>query len=141
MITVHNGETELSIQLPSSHPLTAPVHPPERVTGPSELHHSKGRYRCRLTRSELFSQCARLLLHQWKTEQAFEASPELAQAQLDGKDKLGLMKRIASTLQAGADGAAGNLVNLIEEAQLERTLSEGLQGMCQATSAFGPLAT
>ena len=44
MITVHNGETELSIQLPSSHPLTAPVHPPERVTGPPELHHSKGRY-------------------------------------------------------------------------------------------------
>jgi predicted NACHT family NTPase len=80
-------------------------------------------------RGELYSQCARLLLHQWKTEQAFEASPELAQAQLDGKDKLGLMKRIASTVQAGTDGASGNLVNLIEEAQLERTLSEGLQGM------------
>jgi predicted NACHT family NTPase len=80
-------------------------------------------------RGELYSQCARLLLHQWKTEQAFEASPELAQAQLDGKDKLGLMKRIASTVQAGTDGAAGNLVNLIEESQLERTLSEGLQGM------------
>jgi hypothetical protein len=42
---VHNGETELRIQLPSSHPLTAPVHPPKRVTGPPELHHSKGRYR------------------------------------------------------------------------------------------------
>jgi predicted NACHT family NTPase len=80
-------------------------------------------------RGELYSQCARLLLHQWKTEQAFEASPELAQAHLDGKDKLGLMKRIASTLQAGTDGAAGNLVNLIEETQLERTLSEGLQGV------------
>jgi mRNA interferase MazF len=36
---------ELSHQPPSSHPLTAPVHPPERVTGPPELHHSKGRYR------------------------------------------------------------------------------------------------
>jgi hypothetical protein len=35
---------ELSHQPPSSHPLTAPVHPPERVTGPPELHHSKGRY-------------------------------------------------------------------------------------------------
>ena len=78
-------------------------------------------------RSELYSRCARLLLHQWKTELAFEASPELAQAHLDGKDKLGLMKRIAWTLQAGADGAAGNLVNLIEENQLERTLSEGLE--------------
>ena len=80
-------------------------------------------------RSEIYSQCARLLLHQWKTELAFEATPELADAHLDGKDKLGLMKRIAWTLQAGADGAAGNLTNLIEENQLERTLSEGLKGI------------
>ena len=36
---------ELRNQLPCSHPLTAPVHPPERVTGPPELHHSKGRHR------------------------------------------------------------------------------------------------
>jgi hypothetical protein len=35
---------ELSNQLPGSHPLTAPVHPSERVTGPPELHHSEGRY-------------------------------------------------------------------------------------------------
>jgi hypothetical protein len=35
---------ELRNQPPSSHPLTAPAHPPERVTGPPELHHSKGRY-------------------------------------------------------------------------------------------------
>ncbi|MFO0136801.1 MAG: NACHT domain-containing protein, partial [Cyanobacteriota bacterium] len=80
-------------------------------------------------RSELYSQCARLLLHQWKTELAFEATPELADAHLDGKDKLGLMKRIAWTLQAGVDGAAGNLTNLIEENQLERTLSKGLEGI------------
>ena len=38
---------ELSNQLPGSHPLTAPVHPLERVTGPPELHHSEGRYRVR----------------------------------------------------------------------------------------------
>jgi hypothetical protein len=36
---------ELRNQPPSSHLLTAPVHPPERVTGPPELHHSEGRYR------------------------------------------------------------------------------------------------
>ena len=36
---------ELSNQLPGSHPLTAPVHPLERITGPPELHHSEGRYR------------------------------------------------------------------------------------------------
>ncbi|MFN9694429.1 MAG: SIR2 family protein [Synechococcaceae cyanobacterium] len=80
-------------------------------------------------RAELYSQCARLLLHQWKTELAFDATPELAQAQLDGKDKLGLMKRIAWTIQGGVEGASSNLTNLIEEDQVERTLSEGLQGM------------
>ncbi|WP_094556960.1 type II toxin-antitoxin system PemK/MazF family toxin [Synechococcus sp. 1G10] len=30
-------------QLLSSHPLAAPVHPPDRVTGPPELHHLLGR--------------------------------------------------------------------------------------------------
>jgi hypothetical protein len=35
---------ELSDQLSGSHSLTAPVHPPERDTGPPELHHLKGRY-------------------------------------------------------------------------------------------------
>jgi hypothetical protein len=39
---------ELRNQPPSSHLLTAPVHPPERVTGPPELHHSEGRYRLRI---------------------------------------------------------------------------------------------
>ncbi len=43
-------------------------------------------------RAEIYSQCSRLLRHQWKTELAFEASPELSQAQRDAKDKLGLMK-------------------------------------------------
>jgi predicted NACHT family NTPase len=80
-------------------------------------------------RAELYNQCTRLLLHQWKTELAFASSPELAQAQLDGKDKLGLMKRIARTLQAGAEGGSGRLLNLIEEKELERTLTDGLRGM------------
>ena len=35
---------EMRIQLPSSHLLTVPVHPSERVTGPPELHHSDGRF-------------------------------------------------------------------------------------------------
>ncbi|MFM9102564.1 MAG: HEAT repeat domain-containing protein, partial [Cyanobium sp.] len=80
-------------------------------------------------RAELYHQCTRLLLHQWKTELAFEAFPKLAQAQLDGKDKLGLMKRIAWTLQTGAGDGGGALTNLIEENQLERTLAEGLRGI------------
>ncbi len=49
---------ELSNQLPGSHPLTAPVHPPERVTGPPELHHSEGRY---LSRCERQSRSCTLL--------------------------------------------------------------------------------
>jgi hypothetical protein len=35
---------EMRSQLPTSHPLTAPVHPPERVTGPPEFHHSEGHH-------------------------------------------------------------------------------------------------
>jgi hypothetical protein len=41
---VHSESMELSDQLSGSHSLTAPVHPPERDTGPPELHHLKGRY-------------------------------------------------------------------------------------------------
>ncbi|MFN9872097.1 MAG: hypothetical protein ACK55E_11770, partial [Cyanobacteriota bacterium] len=44
-IMVHSESMELSDQLSGSHSLTAPVHPPERDTGPPELHHLKGRYR------------------------------------------------------------------------------------------------
>jgi len=40
---------ELRNHPPRSHLLTAPVHPPERVTGPAELHHSEGGYRLRGT--------------------------------------------------------------------------------------------
>jgi hypothetical protein len=40
---------------PDSHPLTAPVHPPERVTGPPELHHSEGRYPIEVIESALLT--------------------------------------------------------------------------------------
>lgn len=36
---------EMSNQLPGRHPLTAPVHPLARVTGPPELLHSEARFR------------------------------------------------------------------------------------------------
>lgn len=32
----HSESMELRNQLPVSHPLTASVHPPERITGPSQ---------------------------------------------------------------------------------------------------------
>ena len=76
-------------------------------------------------RSELYNQCARLLLHQWKTDAAFTSDPALANAHLNYKDKRELLMRIAWSLQASPKGLAGNL---IEEGHLERTLIEGLRG-------------
>src|ERR1044071_1905473 len=74
-------------------------------------------------RAELYEQCARLLLHQWKMEGAFSADPELAKASLDFKDKRGLLLRIARAMQISERGLAGNL---IDEVTLEDTLAEGL---------------
>jgi hypothetical protein len=74
-------------------------------------------------RAELYNQCACLLLHQWKTEAAFEIDPELAKASLDYKDKRKLLMAVAWQQQSSPQGLAGNL---IEEAELEHTLTEGL---------------
>ncbi|MFN9630795.1 MAG: SIR2 family protein [Cyanobacteriota bacterium] len=74
-------------------------------------------------RAELYHQCARLLLHQWKTELAFDSDPEPDLANLDYKDKHSLLQRVAWSLQSGPDGLAGNI---IEEGHLEQTLAEGL---------------
>lgn len=77
-------------------------------------------------RAELYEQCARLLLHQWKMEAAFSSDPELARASLDFKDKRGLLLRVARAMQRSERGLAGNL---IDEATLEDTLAEGLKGL------------
>lgn len=75
-------------------------------------------------RAELYEQCARLLLHQWKVDMAFQSDPTLATASLDFKDKRGLLLRIARTMQTCDRGLAGNL---IDETTLERTLAAGLK--------------
>ena len=77
-------------------------------------------------RAELYEQCARLLLHQWKVDLAFVDYPDLKNASLDFKDKRGLMLRVARAMQTCERGLAGNL---IDEESLESTLSEGLQGV------------
>ena len=77
-------------------------------------------------RAELYEQCARLLLHQWKVEAAFATDPELAKASLDFKDKRGLLLRVAHAIQTSEHGLSGNL---IDEATLEGTLAEGLTGV------------
>ena len=82
-------------------------------------------------RAELYEQCARLLLHQWKVDVAFSSYPELAKASLDFKDKRGLLLRVARAMQTSERGLAGNL---IDEATLETTLAEGLKGMPEPAS-------
>jgi predicted NACHT family NTPase len=77
-------------------------------------------------RTELYEQCARLLLHQWKVELALALDPELAKASLDFKDKRKLLLRVSRAMQTSERGLAGNL---IDEDTLERTLTEGLKGM------------
>jgi len=79
-------------------------------------------------RAELYEQCGRLLLHQWKIEPALAQDSELAKASLDFKDKRGLLLRVARAMQTTADGLAGNL---IDEATLERALADGLAGIPQ----------
>uniref|UniRef100_UPI0006D1D832 SIR2 family protein n=1 Tax=Desulfosarcina cetonica TaxID=90730 RepID=UPI0006D1D832 len=75
-------------------------------------------------RAELYEQCARLLLHQWKVEAAFGTDAELDKASLDFKDKHELLRRVAHEMQTSKEGLAGNL---IDEETLERTLADGLK--------------
>jgi predicted NACHT family NTPase len=77
-------------------------------------------------RAELYEQCARLLLHQWKVDVAFDADPELSKASLDYKDKRGLLLRVARAMQTSQQGLAGNLIG---EDELEGTLVGGLEGV------------
>ncbi len=75
-------------------------------------------------RGELYEQCSRLLLHQWKVEAAFSSYPELTNASLDFKDKRGLLLLVARSMQSSESGLAGNL---IDAASLEATLRVGLK--------------
>ena len=77
-------------------------------------------------RAELYEQCARLLLHQWKVDVAFAPDPELSKASLDYKDKRGLLLHVARAMQVSERGLAGNL---IDESALESTLADGLKGV------------
>ena len=77
-------------------------------------------------RAELYEQCARLLLHQWKVDVAFAPDPELSKASLDYKDKRGLLLHVARAMQLSERGLAGNL---IDEETLEDTLAGGLKGV------------
>lgn len=77
-------------------------------------------------RAELYEQCSRLLLHQWKVEPALAQDPELAKASLDFKDKRGLLLRVARAMQNTREGLTANL---IDESTLESALASGLMGI------------
>ncbi|MFM9047128.1 MAG: NACHT domain-containing protein, partial [Cyanobium sp.] len=79
-------------------------------------------------RPELYNQCARLLLSQWKTDVAFATDPYLAEAYLDFKDKCSLLMRVAWDIQYNSSSNAGIQGNLIKESQLELALAEELEG-------------
>jgi len=108
---------ELSNQLPGSHPLTAPVHPPERVTGPPELHHSEGRYlnRCSATRQQ------EACLEANTTLQALINQEEGAQQRLSHPRCLGALTQAETVLAAfrWRFENSGNLQQMIDAAAVQ----------------------
>jgi hypothetical protein len=71
-------------------------------------------------RAELYNQCSRLLLYQWKADQALRSDERLKGLSLDFKDKQAMLRRVAREMQNSEPGLAGNI---IEEQRLEDTLA------------------
>ncbi len=61
-------------------------------------------------RAELYSQAARVLLHQWDTERALEDYPEL-RGEVDLRAKTAILRSVAYTMQNGPHGLAGNIID------------------------------
>ena len=61
-------------------------------------------------RAELYSQAARVLLHQWDTERALEDYPELRR-EVDLRAKTAILRSVAYTMQNGPQGLAGNIID------------------------------
>jgi hypothetical protein len=60
-------------------------------------------------RAELYSQAARVLLHQWDTERALNDYPEL-RGEVDLRSKQELLRLVARAMQSGSRGLAGNII-------------------------------
>ena len=75
-------------------------------------------------RSSLYEQCSRLLLYQWKAEEALRADERFRGITLDFKDKLAMLRRVARTMQNMEHGLAGNLIS---QDKLEIALEEVLR--------------
>lgn len=74
-------------------------------------------------RAELYEQCSRLLLYQWKVEEALRADPDLvADATAIGlREKQAILRRLAREMQSSPEGLAGNI---IAADRLERIVGE-----------------
>jgi len=81
-------------------------------------------------RAELYEQCARLLLQQWKVSDALRADPALtADALAIGlPEKQSLLRRLARQMQSGSSGALGNLIST---SQLEGVIEEAVRPIVQ----------
>ncbi|MCB1826314.1 MAG: HEAT repeat domain-containing protein [Candidatus Competibacteraceae bacterium] len=63
-------------------------------------------------RAELYEECSKLLLQQWKVEDALRADPDLATDALaiGLREKQGILRRLARAMQTGVNGPLGNLI-------------------------------
>jgi hypothetical protein len=63
-------------------------------------------------RAELYEECSKLLLQQWKVEDALRADPDLAADALaiGLREKQDILRRLAHAMQTGTNGPLGNLI-------------------------------
>ncbi|MDS4031327.1 MAG: HEAT repeat domain-containing protein [Candidatus Contendobacter sp.] len=63
-------------------------------------------------RAELYEECSKLLLQQWKVEDALRADPDLAADALaiGLREKQDILRRLARAMQTGTNGPLGNLI-------------------------------
>ncbi len=86
-------------------------------------------------RATLYQECSRLLLFQWKVEEALRADPDLsADATAIGlEEKRTILRRLAREMQTGPEGLAGNI---IAEERLEAIVVDCIRPVIDR----GPLA-
>ncbi len=82
-------------------------------------------------RADLYRECARLLLVQWRVADAIAADPTLARDReaLGLDEKMKILRRAAREMQSGAQGLAGNA---IARQRLEAIIAEELDGLVQS---------
>jgi predicted NACHT family NTPase len=84
-------------------------------------------------RAELYEECAKLLLQQWKVEEALRADEDLKQDALaiGLREKQAILRRLAREMQNGSEGALGNM---IESARLEVVIEETVRPLVKGNA-------